>query len=136
MNHRLTLEWLPGRYAVCRLKPDAALPAWIDSSLKPQETGLLSITRTQRETSIVIDESKLPRELEPHMPVQRGFAAMRVAGTLDFALVGILAQLVSALAAANVSVFALSTYDTDVLLVRESDRERAAAALGKVAAIS
>lgn len=127
---KLELEWLPGRFVVCRLPADAALPEW--TGLQRGEDAparLLSITRTERELSIVIDEAALPPDLNPATPVQRGFAAMRIVGTLDFGLVGVLARLTSALAAANVSVFVISTYDTDIILVREVDRERAEAAL-------
>ncbi len=58
-----------------------------------------------------------------------GFRCLRVAGTLDFALVGVLAALLAPLAAAGVSAFAVSTFDTDYLLVREADLGRAADAL-------
>ena len=141
MADPLTPEWLPGRYAVCRLEPGVSPGrlSWLARALhlSMDETGgrLLSITRTEREVSVVIEESLLPTETEidPSMPIQRGFVAMRIAGALDFSLVGVLSKLTSALAAANVSVFVLSTYDTDILLVREGDRERAAEALRDVA---
>ncbi len=61
--------------------------------------------------------------------VEGPFAALRVEGTLDFALVGILSRLCGALAEAGVSVFALSTFDTDYLLVREAQRSSAIEAL-------
>jgi len=141
MPDSLALEWLPGRHAICRLRPDAAAQQapWLARALHVpmDESGgrLLSITRTEREISVVIEESLLPAETEigPSMPIQRGFAAMRIAGTLDFSLVGVLSKLTGALAAANVSVFVLSTYDTDILLVRESDRDRATSALAGIA---
>jgi uncharacterized protein len=154
-NDRLTLEWLPGRYAVCRLAPHASLPAWAtdaratfshsqecenvatSANMKAAEArpALLSITRTERELSIVIHESRLPPDLEPTIPTQRGFAALRIAGTLDFSLLGIIAKLTSALAAANIPVFVLSTYDTDIILLPERDARRAEAALRPIADI-
>lgn len=139
MIDRLILEWLPGRYAVYRLTPGDALPDWLASGFNTHAQGLLSITRTEREVSVVIEESMLPAEVmsgsrgEP--AIQTGLAAMRIAGTLDFSLVGILAKLTGALAAANVSVFVLSTYDTDILLVREADRQLAIEALRELATI-
>ncbi len=134
LPRRLTLQWLPRRYAVCRLDPAAPLPVWVRSSLKSQVSSLLSITRNATELSIVIDESQLPSIADPdaHAPIQRGFAALRIAGTLDFDLVGILARLTSALSAASVSVFVLSTYETDILLVRERDAMLAFEALRTV----
>ncbi len=131
----LELEWLPGRYVVCRLDARSEIPSWAAGlSASPNDTPTLCcVTRTDKELSIVIDEAALPADQHAATPVQRGFAAMRVVGTLDFALVGVLARLTTALAAANVSVFVISTYDTDVILVREGDRDRAVAALREVA---
>lgn len=131
---KLELEWLPGRFVVCRLPADAAIPEWNGHERgEDAPARLLSITRTERELSIVIDESALPANLNPATPVQRGFAAMRIVGTLDFALVGVLARLTSTLAAANISVFVISTYETDIILVREADLEQAEHALRDVA---
>lgn len=130
-RQQLNLEWLAGRFAVCRLAPDAALPDWASgSSLTPQAPSLLSITRTDRELSIVIDQTLV--KPQSSMKVQAGFAAMRVVGTLNFALVGILAQLTGALAEAKVPVFVISTFDTDVLLIPEQHCAAATAVLRNV----
>jgi hypothetical protein len=141
---RLKLEWLPGRYAICRLDADSALPEWVASNLRagpssaPRtnssvnlEPSLLSITRTDGELSIVIDEELVPQKLDTR--IERRFVAMRIAGTVDFSAVGILSTLTSALAAARVAVFAISTFDTDVLLVKAADADRACRALQSVA---
>lgn len=114
------LRVLPGRYAVCRLPPGAAVAGLTSGPLS-------ALVQTPRETSLVVAEEHVPsgRSIE----VERGFRALEVAGPLDFALVGVLASLTAALAAAAVSVFALSTFDTDYLLVRETDLERAVGAL-------
>ncbi len=122
----LSLEWVRGRFAVCRLGADEAVPDWALASGSP---GLLSVTRTDRELSIVADEDRVPAST----CAERGWVALRVAGTLDFGLVGVLSVLTGALAAAGVSVFAVSTYDTDILLVKATDSERAIEALGAVA---
>ena len=60
---------------------------------------------------------------------ERGWQCLRVAGTLDFSLVGVLASLIEPLADAGVSVFAASTFDTDYLLLKTSDFERAVGVL-------
>jgi hypothetical protein len=60
---------------------------------------------------------------------QRGYRGLVVRGPLDFNLVGILASLAGPLAAASISIFAVSTFDTDYLFVREGDLDRAVAAL-------
>jgi NAD+ diphosphatase len=129
---RLVDEWLDapsappavtpidGRYALARLPADAPPPAWL-----PEANGLVALTRTAGELSIVCPQEAVPAGVT----VERGYAALRVAGPLDHSLVGALATLTSALAEAGVPVFALSTYDTDYLLVPEGDLDRALAAL-------
>ncbi len=124
---RLALEWLPGRYAVWRLEAGAEMP-----KLAISGGGLVSITRTGDELSIVAPESAVPGEVT----AQRGWRAMRVVGTLDFSMVGVLARLTGACADAGVPVFVVSTYDTDILLVRDGDVEAAVSALGAVADVS
>ncbi len=115
----LTLEVLPGLLAVCRLDASQAVPDWV------LRLPFSSITRTGDELSLVLPESLA-------MPTWRqegGFRALKVRGPLDFGLVGVLARLSEALAAAGVSLFALSTFDTDYLLVRDEALARAVAAL-------
>ncbi len=123
---RLSLEWVPGRFAVCRLGAQEPVPEW---ALVDVSAGLLSVTRTDRELSIVAAEDQVPASAR----AERGWVAMRVGGTLDFGLVGILSRFTGALADAGISVFVVSTYDTDVLLVKATDADRAVEALGAVA---
>ena len=117
---QLTLEWLPGRYAVCRLDADAPVPGWALDSRR-----FISITRTDLELSIVCDESIVPADVKS----QRGFAAMPIVGQEDMATIGIFAKLTTALAEARLPVFVLSTYDTDYLMVRAQFAAQAADAL-------
>ena len=65
----------------------------------------------------------------PGVPASRPWRAIRVAGPLDFELTGILSSIAAPLAECGVSIFALSTYDTDYVLVREESLDRAVAAL-------
>lgn len=123
----LALRWLPGRYAVCRLEPAAPLPPWAE----PPPGGLISLTRTEAECSLVVAQDRVPDGVR----AQRGFRALWVEGPLDFSSVGILARLTAALARNGVPVFVISTFDTDLLLVREAEADRAAAALREVAEI-
>jgi uncharacterized protein len=115
----VTLDVLPGSFAVCRLSADASLPAWASGA------AFSSVTRTPHELSILCDGEAVPADVE----AQRGFRALRVRGPLDFSLTGILAALAGALAAAAVSIFPISTYDTDYLFVRAVDLNRSIAAL-------
>lgn len=89
-------------------------------------TGFYSLTATDHEVSLVCESDRLP----PCFTVREdGWRALMVEGQLDFSLVGILSSLSGVLAAAKVPVFALSTYDTDYLLVKARDLGRALAAL-------
>ncbi len=115
----LSLQILAAPLAVCRLAANDPLPTWALSG------DFLSITRTLDELSIVCPEAQAP----PGVTVERGWRGLKVSGPLDFALVGILARLSGALAAAGISLFAISTYDTDYLLVRQADLPGAVQAL-------
>jgi hypothetical protein len=118
--HPLSLSVLPDRLAICRLPPDSAIPG------PPAGGGLWSVTRTADELSLVLPEAAR----HPDWQAETGWRAFRVDGTLDFSLTGVMASLADPLAAATVSLFVISTYDTDYVLVRERDLERATAALG------
>lgn len=107
--------------AVCRLPPDDCIPGWVDLVSQP----LVSITRTDSELSIVLPQADLPAGV----PAETGWRAMSVRGPLPFALTGILASLSAPLAEAAVPVFAISTYDTDWLLIEDTRLGVATAAL-------
>ncbi len=115
----LDLTVLPDVLAVCRLPAGAEAPAWFDGEV------FVSVTRTPEETSVVCRAEVVPQDVR----VEAGWRALRVAGPLDFALTGVLLSLLAPLAAAGVSVFALSTFDTDVVLVRDDALDDALAAL-------
>ncbi len=115
----LTLTTLPDRLAVCRLAPTDPLPAL------PERASFWSVTRTAEELSLVMPET----DVDPGWRAERGWRALMVLGPLDFALTGILANLAGVLAEAEISIFAISTFDTDYLLVREGRLEAAIAAL-------
>ena len=118
--HHVPLVLLPDPMAICRLAPNAEWPGWAAGPL-------VSVTRTPEEVSVVCRADVVPTGVRVEAP----WRAFRVAGTLDFALTGILAGLSAALAAAGVPCFALSTFDTDYLLVREPDLGRATEALAR-----
>jgi hypothetical protein len=115
----LELSLLKEGLAVCRLEPSATPPAWAFSG------DLCSITRTSEELSVVCREGAVPVGIR----CERGWRVFKVAGPLDFGLTGILDALTDPLARAGISIFALSTYDTDYLLVREAQLEEAIAVL-------
>jgi hypothetical protein len=116
---KLTL--LPGLLAVCRLDPAAPLPAWAISD----SSALVSITRTSGELSIVCAQEDISDDVRH----EGNWRCLMVEGPLDFGLTGILSALLAPLAEAGVSIFALSTFDTDYLLVRSAQLDEAIAAL-------
>lgn len=118
---RLTLEVLAQQLAVVRLPTGAALPTWFGQAAGP----IASVTRTADETSLVCDASVVP----PDARAERGWRAVKVRGPLAFSLTGVLAGILAPLAAAGISVFALSTYDTDYILLRSADLPDALEAL-------
>jgi len=115
----LELFVLEAPLAVVRLEATAAVPAWAWSG------ELCSVTRSSDELSIVCGEASVPSQV----PAQRGWRAFGVEGPLDFSLTGVLAALADPLAHARISIFALSTYDTDYVLVQDQDLPRACEAL-------
>lgn len=123
---QLSLTVLPERLAICRLTPTAAIPDWARSQF-------CSITYTATELSIVCPEAQVPTDLSAiassnqsaTMEVESGWRAFQVMGTLDFGLTGILAAIATPLAAAKISIFAISTYDTDYVLVKQENCDRA-----------
>jgi len=155
----LALEWIPGRFAICRLDADAVVPSWaaIEAAgfrraeppgrgavavagpvprAGPGPGALLCIARTKSELSIVIDTRHLPPGSPAGMRAERGFVALAIVGVVEMSLVGILARLTGALAAAEVPVFVISTYDTDIMMVREQFAAKAVEALASVADVS
>ena len=122
MSARRVLSLHPERFAVCRFAPDDPLPAWVFHA----GATTWSLTRTPREQSLVCPEADLPPSVER---AERGWRAFEIAGPIPFDETGVLAGLTAPLAAAGIPVFAISTFDTDLLLVREAHLERAVAAL-------
>jgi len=118
-SHRLRVVTVPGLFAICRLSPGDAVPSWANGP------GLVSITRTDDELSIVCAEALIPRGME----CMRGYVAMRVEGTLAPELVGVLVSLAKPLADAGIPILAIGTHDTDYVLVRVADLDRAVGAL-------
>ena len=107
----LSLSVLPYHLAVCRLSPGDLLPGWLF------ELPFWSITRTADELSLVLPEENVLWDWK----IEKGWRGLMVRGPLDFSLVGIIAALAAALAGAGIPIFALSTFDTDYLLVKERD---------------
>ncbi len=104
--------------AICRLPSGEPLPAWMAGPF-------ISVTRTINELSVVCAAVSVPALVT----ADREWRGLRVEGPLSFSLVGILSSLSAVLAAAEISVFVISTYDTDYVLVKDADLPRAVVAL-------
>lgn len=117
MSQRFSL--LTGRFAICRLSPQAGLPP------EPAGATFWSVTRTPEEVSIVCDEHLAPR----CDSVERVWRGLKIQGPIDFDLPGVLKSLVSPLADLELGVFVVSTYDTDYVFIKEIDIEKAIRAL-------
>ena len=109
MTSGLTLVVEPGSHEVLRLPSGSPLPDWFAGP------GFRAMLESADELTLVCREGRAPADHAG--PRQGGYRALRVAGTLDFALVGILADLSGCLARAGISILAFSTYDTDWLMV-------------------
>ena len=119
MNFSLTL--LPDHLAICQLPADSPFPPWAWGE------NLFALVRNTDELSVVCDDANVPEDIR----AKRGWRALKVEGPLDFSLVGVLADFAGILADAGVSIFAISTFDTDYLLVRLDDVYQAVDALQK-----
>jgi hypothetical protein len=115
----MELLLLAETFGVCRLGPQEPWPVWAAGC------SLLSMTRTGDELSVLCPQEAVPAGVR----CEQGWRAFRVATTLDFSLLGVLASLLSPLAEAGVSVFVVSTFDTDYVLVKAENMAKAIAAL-------
>ncbi len=115
----LTLQVLDGQFAVHRLPAGSEIPGQV------WESDFFTVSRTDEELSIVC-RAEIPVSAEKSVD---GWSCFKVLGPLDFSLTGVLAGLAACLADAGVSLFAISTYDTDYILVKFDRLEAARRAL-------
>jgi uncharacterized protein len=98
---------LPGRYAVCRLNPESAVPAWAAGPF-------VNITFTPDELAIICPAEKVP----PDVRAERDWRVLKLVGPFPFTATGVLASLALPLARAGISLLSIATYDTDYFLVK------------------
>ena len=118
---KLAFKVLRATVGVCKLEANAILPTWA------YQGDFFSVTKTEDELSIVCSEIVIPQEVV----CEKGWKILKIQGVLDFGLVGILALVSTLLAQAGISIFAISTYNTDYILVKGDDLDRAVNALKK-----
>ena len=116
----MTLQWLAQDFSVCQVED------YTQTELK----GFCFLEKTDAENSLVCESARVPPNT---IRREDGWKAFRVVGTLDFSLLGILAKIAGHLADAGVSLFALSTYQTDYILVKDPEKtEKALTAAGYI----
>jgi len=115
----LRLEALPESYAVARLAPDEPIPVWADG------TGFVSISRTRDELSIVCVAERVPAGIKADGP----WTCFMLVGPFAFDETGIALAAIKPLADVGIGIFLVSTFDTDYLLVKSKNAERARQAL-------
>jgi uncharacterized protein len=120
-NTKLSISILKEKLAVCRLHANEKIPDWIIND------SFYSVTKTAHELSIVCPEKYLP----DHIKSEKDWRAIKIEGELDFSQTGILASIAVPLAEANISIFAVSTFNTDYVLVKNNKLEKAIEILGK-----
>jgi uncharacterized protein len=124
--HRLKYRVLRERLAVLRLASDVPIPRWA------MQSDFYSVARAPDELSIVCRESAcIPERLPQGALAERGWLALRLEGPFVFSTTGVLASFVEPLADAHIPIFAISTFNTDYVLVRREDVERAVTALAR-----
>jgi uncharacterized protein len=133
--HKLKYRVLNERLAVCRAAADAPIPAWA------QAAEFFCVVRTTDELSIVCPQNACPQnriapivfeQTRTGLKVEAGWMALKLEGPFPFSMTGVLASFVQPLAEAQIPIFAISTFDTDYVLVKEEDLQRALTALHAV----
>lgn len=117
----LTMRLLKDIYGVCRLDKNELIPEWA------QKSDFFSITKTNEELSIVCSQEDIPIDIQ----CEKNWRVLKIEGPLDFSLIGILSSISTVLANNKISIFAISTYDTDYILVKSSDLDNAIESLLK-----
>ena len=111
----MELKVLDNKLKVVKLEPNEIVPEIV------YKQEFYSITKTDEEQSIVLDEGI---EIQSNI-VEDNWRAIKIVGTLDFALIGILSKISTILAQSEISIFAISTYNTDYILVKADKLEKA-----------
>ncbi|APC40849.1 ACT domain-containing protein [Clostridium estertheticum] len=115
----LTMKLLNEKFSVCRLNKNEQIPEWVKNS------SFYSISKTSDELSIVCSQDSIPSNIK----CEKDWRILKVEGPLDFSLIGIISSISTILALKRISIFAVSTYDTDYILVKNKDIDNAILAL-------
>lgn len=115
VEKKLTLKLLKDKYSVCRLNKNDEIPKWIF------QEEFFSITKTDEELSVVCLQDKIKENIK----CEKDWRILKIEGPLDFSLIGILSKISTLMANNDISIFAISTYDTDYILIKEESINKA-----------
>ena len=113
---KLKLIILKSKYAICRFDSDSDIPMWI------KDSEFFSVTRTEDELSVVSRQSDSNPEITE---INKDWRILKIQGPLDFSLVGIIAEISRILKEINITIFTISTFETDYILVKNKDLDKA-----------
>lgn len=113
MNYKF--KRLKGIYSVCKLNNCAEIPDWIDKN------NYYSITKTEDELSIICIQDNIPTEIQ----CEKDWEILKIDSVLDFSMVGVISEISSLLSGNNISIFVVSTFNTDYILVKKADFNKA-----------
>jgi hypothetical protein len=108
-RQQLKFRWLPGPFAICKLSSDAPIPAWATSGV------FTSVARSSEELSIVCPAENLPRDINS----ESHWICLKLEGPFPFSQTGVLLSFIEPLSDNGIPIFAISTYDTDYVLIQE-----------------
>jgi hypothetical protein len=111
----LKFRQLPGLYAIVRQSPDTPVPAWATKD------NFTSITRTAEEVSIVCPAENIPKDFAPTLR----WICLKLEGPFPFSQTGVLLSFIQPLSNNGIPIFAISTYDTDYVLVPQEQAPQA-----------
>lgn len=109
MNYHFKI--LKDLYSVCKLTPDSDIPHWVNKN------EFYSVTKTDEEFSILCLQNDVPANIKCEL----NWKILKIDSKLDFSMVGVIAQISKSLAENNISIFVISTFDTDYICVKEKD---------------
>jgi hypothetical protein len=121
-NTKLALSILPDKIGICHLDKNSPIPDWAQG-----ESNFTSLARTMNELSIILPQEKIPGGIL----AEKDWRVFKVQGPLGFSLTGIVASLAKPLSDEQISIFYVSTYETDYVLVEDKNLAKAKEILGR-----
>lgn len=120
----MKLRFIKNKYSIIQLPKDSKIPEWVNTG-----DNFVSITRTEEELSIICESSSVPKD--KRIKLDKNWMIIKIEEILDFSLTGILYSILKILKENKISIFSISTYNTDYILIKEKDKNKAKKYLSK-----